>query len=278
MKLIVVTLVLLPALFVSSSALAAQSSITITLDEPQLEGGLDRSAATSRSADSSPSVKAERPSAEAAPTTSGRKPTNGVTIGRVGVVTAAKAKIHRSRSSRRILAACSQGTPLGIVNEKGAWYGVMMIDMSTGWIHKNDVKLLDYNIVATNHTYAAGGGQGQRIVQASLRYVGVPYVWGGGSWSGLDCSGFVKTVYDDFGITLPRVSRDQASVGAPVAWNDLQPGDRLYFACKGPDIDHCGIYMGSGLFIHSSSRRGGVAVDNLASGLFSRTLVAARRS
>jgi len=265
----IVTLVILSALLLSSSAFAAQSYINVTLDEPQLQGGSSGAA-----------LQDETPSRSVGtiPATSSRKPTDGVTIGRVGVVQAQRASIYRSRSSSRILAKCGQGAPLGIVSEKGSWYGVLMIDMSTGWVHKSDVKLLDYNIVADKRTFASGGAQGQQIVQASLKYVGVPYVWGGNTWSGLDCSGFVKTVYDNFGISLPRVSREQASVGAAVSWEDLQPGDRLYFACRGPEIDHTGIYMGNGLFIHSSSRRGGVAVDNLGAGFYSRTLVAARRS
>ena len=164
------------------------------------------------------------------------------------------------------------------MDEKGDWYGVLMIDMSAGWIRKDAVKLLDYDLVAARKTPAGGNAPGASVVQAALKYVGVPYVWGGNSWNGLDCSGFVKAVYGNFGVDLPRVSKDQANVGLPVSSGDLQAGDRLYFACSGPEVDHTGIYIGSGLFIHASSRRGGVAVDNLASGFFARTFTGARRS
>jgi cell wall-associated NlpC family hydrolase len=264
-----VCLLLLSACAISSSF--AGQSITVTLDVPQLQG--------SDTVTPPPMPKVERN--ESAVKTSASSANGGVAIGRVGVVTAPKAAIYRSRTSSRILATCAQDTPLGVVGEKGAWYGVLMIDMSTGWIRKSAVRLLDYDIVAKNtrSTGSAGSStQGQQIVQSALKYTGVPYVWGGSSCNGLDCSGFVKTVYSEIGVNLPRVSRDQANVGAPVTWDDLQAGDRLYFACKGPEVDHCGIYMGNGLFIHSSVRRGGVAVDNLTSGFFARTLVAARRS
>ncbi|MDO8588662.1 MAG: C40 family peptidase [Armatimonadota bacterium] len=254
----------------SSQALAATQSITLTLDEPQL-GGSTQSQPTRQAVETPRSDLTSR----SGPVN--RKPDSASTIGRVGVVTAPRISIYRSRSSSRVLATCAQGTPLGIVGEQGQWYGVLMIDMSTGWVRKSSVKLLDYDLIATRKTNS-GGPLGQQVVQSAMKYTGVPYVWGGNSWGGIDCSGFVKTVYGECGISLPRVSRDQVNVGYAVTWDDLQPGDRLYFACKGGQVDHAGIYMGNGYFIHSSSRRGGVAVDNLTGGFFARTLVAARRS
>jgi cell wall-associated NlpC family hydrolase len=87
----------------------------------------------------------------------------------------------------------------------------------------------------------------------------------------------VKAVFASHGINLPRVARDQANVGTPVSASQLQPGDRLYFACKGGEIDHAGIYIGNGLFIHSSASRGGVAVDNIMKPFYANALVTARR-
>jgi cell wall-associated NlpC family hydrolase len=241
----------------------------LTLDAPQLEGDYHSKPAQAASNDNRAAKSQPKTSTGAG---------NEVTVGRVGVVIAPKANIHKNRTSSRILATCVKDTPLGIVGEKGAWYSVLMIDMSAGWIRKDSVKLLDYDLVAARSGPANGSGVGQQAVQAALKYVGIPYVWGGSSWNGLDCSGFVKSVYGGFGVELPRVSKDQANVGVAVSNGDLQPGDRLYFACNGSGVDHTGIYMGSGLFIHASSRRGGVAVDNLASGFFARTFVSARRS
>jgi len=268
-KALVLALVSILTVFPLGAPVLAGQSITVTLDVPHLNG--------------SAQPPSGRPDTQSnGSDTSGetvRRAVDSATIGRVGVITAQKASIYRSRSSSRILATCGQGTPIGIVGEKGDWYGVLMIDSSVGWIRKSAAKLLNYDIVTTrrNGSPAANGAGGQ-IVQAALRYTGVPYVWGGNSWNGLDCSGFVKAVYGNFGVNLPRVSRDQANVGDPVAWDDLQAGDRLYFACKNVDIDHTGIYIGNGLFIHASSRRGGVAVDNLTDGFYARSLVAARRS
>lgn len=208
-------------------------------------------------------------------------------IGRVALVSSDRASIYAKRSSKsRVYSVCVKDTPLAVVDTSGSWYGVLMVDGSRGWIPSSKVKLLDYRVATPERSsthYASRGAfegrdAGNAVVQTALQYMGVPYVYGGNSTtSGIDCSAFVKMVYSQFGVNLPRVSRDQANVGTPVTGDDLQPGDRLYFACKHSYVDHCGIYMGNGYFVHASASRGGVAVDKLTSSFYSRTLVAAMR-
>ncbi|MDI6827813.1 MAG: C40 family peptidase [Armatimonadota bacterium] len=200
-----------------------------------------------------------------------------VVIGRVGVVSAEKANIMRGPTKKGYpLFTCPKGSYLAVIADSRYWYGVLMIDGSTGWVEKNKVSLLNYNVVGQKNF---PNGLGAKIVNTALKYLGIPYQWGGYSWNGLDCSGFVKAVFASHGIELPRTAREQANVGIPVDASNLQPGDRLYFACKGGAVDHCGIYLGNGLFIHSSSSRGGVAIDNLLTkSLYFNTLVAVRRS
>ncbi|MGQ9728401.1 MAG: C40 family peptidase, partial [Candidatus Fervidibacter sp.] len=94
---------------------------------------------------------------------------------------------------------------------------------------------------------------------------------------GLDCSAFVQRVFAARGIKLPRTSAKQAEVGIPVPVSQLQPGDRLYFAVKGNRIDHCGIYIGNGLFIHASGRHNAVVISSLYEPLYARSLVTIRR-
>jgi cell wall-associated NlpC family hydrolase len=108
----------------------------------------------------------------------------------------------------------------------------------------------------------AGGTSGSDVIAAAKKYLGVPYVWGGTDPSkGLDCSGFVQRVYKDLGIDLPRVSRDQARAGTPVASMDqAKPGDLIAF---GSPVDHIGIYAGDGKMIVAPSRGDVVKVQDV---------------
>jgi cell wall-associated NlpC family hydrolase len=96
----------------------------------------------------------------------------------------------------------------------------------------------------------------------ALAYVGVPYVWGGNDpATGLDCSGFTKLVFGSLGVSLPRVSTDQAIAGAPVAsMADARPGDLLAF---GAPVDHVAIYMGDGRMVHAAGTGKGVRIDDV---------------
>lgn len=196
-------------------------------------------------------------------------------IGRVGVVSASSAAISRMPTPNGYtLFTCPKDSYLAVTGERSGWYGVLMVDGSTGWVPKTKVTILDYQVKGST----SGGAFGNRVVQTALKYLGIPYKWGGYSGSGIDCSGFVMAVFANHGINLPRVSRDQAVVGTSVGFSELQAGDRLYFACKGAQVDHTGIYMGNGLFIHSSVSNRGVAVDSLLKAFYVKSLVAARRS
>jgi len=183
-----------------------------------------------------------------------------------------------------MVARVAQGTYLAIKSDYGAWYAVLMIDGSLGWIPKSAVQLLDFNVVRpspdTPNAPTGGEGLGADVLKEALKYLGVPYVWGGNTTNGLDCSGLVKNCFAACGVPLPRRASQQALYGQPVPLDValLQPGDRLYFAVGRPSIDHTGIYLGNGYFIHASMSRGRVAVDRLNKPLYGRHLVAARRS
>jgi cell wall-associated NlpC family hydrolase len=86
------------------------------------------------------------------------------------------------------------------------------------------------------------------VISYASNFLGVPYVWGGTTPAGFDCSGFVKYVYAHFGVTLPRVAADQQKVGTYVSRADLKPGDLVFF---GEPAHHVGIYVGNGYMIHA---------------------------
>ena len=122
-------------------------------------------------------------------------------------------------------------------------------------------------------------GAARRVVPRGERYVGVPYVWGGETPQGFDCSGFVQYIYRAEGVELPRTSRQMAGSGFGVSRSQMAIGDLMLFADNGP-ISHVAIYAGNGRFIHSSSSGNGVRYDDLNSSRgawYSQNLVAVRR-
>ena len=99
------------------------------------------------------------------------------------------------------------------------------------------------------------------IVNYACQFVGNPYVWGGTSLThGTDCSGFTQSVMSHFGISLPRVSRDQAKVGSKVTSDQMKPGDLVFYANSSGTINHVAIYIGNGQVISAASRRSGIKI------------------
>lgn len=126
---------------------------------------------------------------------------------------------------------------------------------------------------------SAGAQSGQEVVSYAKTFLGTPYLWAGSSPAGFDCSGFVQYVYKHFGITLNRVSADQTAHGAPVSRENLQPGDLVFFHNTGVSsrINHVGIYVGGGSFIHSPQTGDVVKVSTLENGYYGGTFITARR-
>ncbi len=115
-----------------------------------------------------------------------------------------------------------------------------------------------------------GTATGAEILSKAQSYLGSPYVYGGASPSGFDCSGFVYYVYGTFGISVGRTPAAQASAGTQVDKASLQVGDIVLFAgTGGSGITHAGIYAGNGQFIHSPNSRSTVSYSDLNSGYWS---------
>jgi len=113
---------------------------------------------------------------------------------------------------------------------------------------------------------SAAGTQQQDIVNLAKSYIGVPYLYGGTTPSGFDCSGFIRFIYEKLGINLPRVSADQYNTGTKVSKAELQPGDLVFFekTYNKAGITHSGVYIGNNEFISATSSKG-IKIDSLSS-------------
>ncbi len=123
-----------------------------------------------------------------------------------------------------------------------------------------------------------GSGVGPAAVNDALKFLGMPYLWGGEDPStGFDCSGLVQYVYGRHGVKLPRVAEAQAQVGIPVPPESLQAGDALFFADSSGYIHHEGMYLGGGFFIASPKTGDVIKISSLYDAYYASQFAGARR-
>lgn len=102
-----------------------------------------------------------------------------------------------------------------------------------------------------------------KVVNYALKFLGNPYVWGGTSLTkGADCSGFVLSVYKNFGITLPHYSGSQAKMGTAVKSSNMRPGDLIFYGNSSGTINHVAMYIGNGQVVHAASKRSGIKISS----------------
>lgn len=174
---------------------------------------------------------------------------------------------------------CSTGTEIAVTKQSGEWSAILMSDRSTGWIPSKYLKFTGQSVdistqVVAAASYSSAGDFSVRsadgrwnstnpMVAQALGWLGTPYVYGGESRRGIDCSAMIQSSFRVCGYKLPRTAAEQARVGTPIQPSDLQAGDRLYFSASGTRVDHTGLYMGNGLFVHASGRGRSVIVSKL---------------
>lgn len=124
--------------------------------------------------------------------------------------------------------------------------------------------------------YISESELGQAIVDGAMQYLGVPYVWGGTTPEGFDCSGLVQYVLRDLGVEIARVTYDQVKEGIPVTKSELAPGDLVFFAKNG-DIHHVGIYIGNDEFIHAPRTGDVIKISSLNEEYYTKEYYGARR-
>jgi cell wall-associated NlpC family hydrolase len=122
-------------------------------------------------------------------------------------------------------------------------------------------------------------GKAGDVVVGALNMIGVRYRWGGNTPdSGLDCSGFVRYVFQDtLGMALPRRAEEMSRVGEKVRMSELKPGDLVFFNTMRRAASHVGIYIGDNKFVHSPSTGSTIRVDDLDDGYWEKRFTGARR-
>lgn len=122
------------------------------------------------------------------------------------------------------------------------------------------------------------GDMGAVAARTAERFVGIPYRWGGENVvDGMDCSGFVRAVYNLCGVNIPRTSAEQFKTGETVGREELVDGDLVFFGTSSDSINHVGIYAGGGKFVHAPRRGEEIRVSTLDEKYFSDHFVGAKR-
>ena len=160
------------------------------------------------------------------------------------------------------------GKTVEILETLNGWYRI-----PEGYVSADYIRVMD-------ESDTAASGIAAQVVETALSFVGYPYVYGGSSPKGFDCSGFTSYIYKQFGYSLNRTCSGQLDNGTPVAMSELQPGDLVIFkkyASSSGRASHVGLYIGGGEFVHASTAKVGVIVSHLSDAYYTTGFVGGRR-
>ena len=210
-------------------------------------------------------------------------PSHNVT-GKVAIVTADALNIRSGAGTNySIVATARYGSKLPIISYTNGWYYVKS-GSTTGYVSEDYVTVANegdtINPLVKETPLIESAYTGEDIAAEAEKYLGVPYLWGGFTPVGFDCSGLVQYVYKQFGISVERTTYYQVHQGQIVDRNDLRPGDLIFFTTNENDpndISHVGIYKGNDLFIHAPKPGDVVRISNLNSSYYSNNYYVAKR-
>ena len=156
----------------------------------------------------------------------------------------------------------------------------LLAETQSGWYQIENGYISAEYVTIVDAAEASKASLGQEIADYALTFVGYPYVYGGSSPSGFDCSGFTSYIYRQFGYSLNRSAANQLDNGTPVSMSELQPGDLVLFKKSGTGskrASHVGLYIGNNQFVHASTSTVGVIISNMSDAYYTTGFVGGRR-
>ena len=192
----------------------------------------------------------------------------------VGIVLGSDVNVRSGAGTdQQVLCQLNWGTTLDVFERTGNWFKIGTGNGGFAYISADYVSIRPQDVAARGN-YSVGS----RVLQVAKQFLGTPYVYGGSSPSGFDCSGFTSYVYKQLGYSLNRVAHDQLANGVPVSKSELRPGDLVMFKRAGSStVHHVGIYAGDGMMIHSPQTGDVVKYTSIVTGYYGGCYYAARR-
>jgi cell wall-associated NlpC family hydrolase len=154
----------------------------------------------------------------------------------------------------------------------GKFFGNVVGDKNT-----NTTSNVVNQVLGWTNTAQPASSTATSVINTAKQYMGVPYVWGGETPTGFDCSGFTQYVLKQNGITIPRTAAEQYASGVSILKSNLKTGDLVFFTTYKPGASHVGFYMGDGKFIHASSGAKQVTISSLDEAYYTEKYIGARR-
>ena len=167
-----------------------------------------------------------------------------------------------ANTSSSILTSLSNGTAVTITGVSGGWYKVS-VNGKSGYI-KADYITTSVSSSANMASYSGLSAKRTAVLDYAAKFLGVPYVYGGSTPSGFDCSGFTSYVYKNTVCSIERVAQAQFDTTTRVSRDELLPGDLVFFGSSAYSISHVGIYVGDSQFIHAPHTGDVVKYDSLS--------------
>lgn len=170
---------------------------------------------------------------------------------------------EEANTSSTVLTALSNNACVSVIGVYDGWYKVTYGEQ-TGFVHPDYVTFTKPATIVNASASLTSSSEGDAVVAYAEQFLGTPYVYGGNTPSGFDCSGFTSYVYANTYQSIPRVAQSQFDAITSVSREELLPGDLVFFGSSSSSISHVGIYVGDDTFIHSPHTGDVVKYDSLS--------------